>query len=468
MGGIVFGGLSPHPPIIVPEVGRGEAEKAGATVEALQAFTRLLKDSGAEVIVAITPHGPVFQNAVVINQVSELHGDLGQFNASEVELEYNNDLVLVDEIINQAVLINVPAVGIDAEMAQKYKAQTTLDHGLMVPLYYVNKAGVKLPLVPVYMGMLPLEELYAFGVAVQRAAEKTGKKVAVIASGDLSHYLNEQSPYGTRSEGKNFDEKIIELLKKPDVLGVVNLDPIMCEKAGECGLRPIVMMLGALDGLKLKAEVHSYQGPFGIGYGVATFLPGGINPDRKFMDRLFRERSQKVTEKRGNESLLVQLARDTLENYVNNGVMAKPPTPLPPELQERAGVFVSLKKHGQLRGCIGTTAPTTDNIAEEIIRNAIEAGTGDPRFFPVESDELDELVYSVDVLKPAEPIDSMEQLDPEKYGVIVTSGRKRGLLLPNLEGVDTVTEQVDIARQKAGISPNEPIQMERFEVVRYH
>lgn len=468
MGGVVFGGLSPHPPIIVPEVGRGEADKAGETIEALQVFAKILKDSGAEVIVAITPHGTVFQDAVVINQVSELHGNLSQFNASQIALEYKNDLKLLHEIIHQAGLLKVPAVGIDAELAPKYKAQTTLDHGLMVPLYYVNKAGVKLPLVPVNMAMLPLEELYAFGVAVQRAAEKTGKKVAVIASGDLSHYLNEQSPYGARPEGKTFDEKIIELLKRLDILGIVHLDPVWCEKAGECGLRPIVMMLGALDGLAVKAEVHSYQGPFGIGYGVATFLPIGVDQNRQLMDKLFQERAHRFAEQRREESPFVELARETLESYVNKGVKTKLPTPLSPEFQERAGVFVSLKKHGQLRGCIGTISPTTDNVAQEIIRNAIEAGTGDPRFFPVEPDELDDLVYSVDILKPAEPIDNMEQLDPEKYGVIVTSGRKRGLLLPNLEGVDTVEEQVDIARQKAGIGRDEPVKLERFEVVRYH
>jgi AmmeMemoRadiSam system protein A len=135
--------------------------------------------------------------------------------------------------------------------------------------------------------------------------------------------------------------------------------------------------------------------------------------------------------------------------------------------KKKAGVFVSLKKHGELRGCIGTIAPVTDSIAEEIIRNAVSACAEDPRFDPVSKDELDELVYSVDLLSPAEPIPSADMLDPVKYGVIVTSGHKRGLLLPNLEGVDTIEQQIEIAMRKAGIHKNESYTLERFEVVRH-
>jgi len=136
-------------------------------------------------------------------------------------------------------------------------------------------------------------------------------------------------------------------------------------------------------------------------------------------------------------------------------------------VSNRAGVFVSLKLDGSLRGCIGTISPTTASIADEIIRNAISAGTEDPRFPPVSEDELPRLIYSVDVLGEAEKIESLDELDPVRYGVIVTKGHRRGLLLPNLEGVDTAEEQVSIALRKAGISPNENYQLERFEVVRH-
>jgi AmmeMemoRadiSam system protein A len=170
-----------------------------------------------------------------------------------------------------------------------------------------------------------------------------------------------------------------------------------------------------------------------------------------------------------SESEYVKLARETLENYVSSGKKIEVPDWVPPEFKtKRAGVFVSLKKHGALRGCIGTIGPVRVNIAEEIIYNAISSGTQDPRFPAVGPEELPELVYSVDVLGEAEKIDSMDQLDVKRYGVIVTSGFRRGLLLPDLEGVDTPQEQVAIALQKAGINRSERYQMERFEVIRHH
>ena len=163
---------------------------------------------------------------------------------------------------------------------------------------------------------------------------------------------------------------------------------------------------------------------------------------------------------------LVKLARQAIETYINKGKVLHP-ADLTPEMKEKAGVFVSLKKHGQLRGCIGTFEPMEANIADEIVRNGISSAVGDPRFPPVKPSELEELEYSVDVLTHPEPIDDRSQLDPKKYGLIVSAGFRRGLLLPDLEGVDDVETQIYICRQKAGILPSEPIKMYRFEVKRY-
>ncbi|MFA5400460.1 MAG: AmmeMemoRadiSam system protein A [Dehalococcoidia bacterium] len=163
---------------------------------------------------------------------------------------------------------------------------------------------------------------------------------------------------------------------------------------------------------------------------------------------------------------LAKLARKAVEGYVNGRRMVEPDE-LAPEMKERAGVFVSLKKRGQLRGCIGTFEPTQPSVAQEIIQNAISSATGDPRFSPVRPDELDQVEYSVDVLTSPQPVDDKAQLDAKKYGVIVEAGRRRGLLLPDLEGVDSVDMQIDICRQKAGISPAEPIKLYRFQVRRY-
>ncbi len=177
---------------------------------------------------------------------------------------------------------------------------------------------------------------------------------------------------------------------------------------------------------------------------------------------------------------LAQLAKDTVESYVKSGYMVTPGE-LTPEMKERAGVFVSIKKSGMLRGCIGTFEPRQSNVAEEIMNNAVSSATQDPRFPAVIPAELPYLIYSVDVLTKPEPVESTRDLDPKQYGVIVQQqihvrhegvdtlepGRRKGLLLPDLEGVDTVEEQIDICRQKAGIGPNEPIKLYRFQVKRY-
>lgn len=167
------------------------------------------------------------------------------------------------------------------------------------------------------------------------------------------------------------------------------------------------------------------------------------------------------------EHQYVRLARETIEAYVKEGKVRIPPRPLPPEYDRRAGVFVSIKKDKKLRGCIGTIEPIKENLAQEIIINAISAASRDPRFLPVTSDELDKLEISVDVLGEAEEVDSIKELDPVEYGVIVEKGSRRGLLLPNLEGVDTAEEQVEIARMKAGLPPEVQFTLYRFKVNRY-
>jgi len=165
---------------------------------------------------------------------------------------------------------------------------------------------------------------------------------------------------------------------------------------------------------------------------------------------------------------LARLAKDTVELYVRKGrIYEVREDDLTPDMTGRAGVFVCLKIFGQLRGCIGTFQPTEPDIARETVRNAISAATCDPRFACIHADELDAIEYTIDVLTPPEKVASKNELDPRRYGVIVQAGGRRGLLLPDLEGVDTVDYQIGIAMQKAGIPPGTPVELYRFEVKRY-
>jgi AmmeMemoRadiSam system protein A len=335
-------------------------------------------------------------------------------------------------------------------MAKSYHLNLELDHGALVPLYYLNKAGFRGQIVILGVGIISYEEMYTFGKAVQVAIEAVNKKTAVIASGDLSHRLLPGAPYGYSPLGAEFDKRMMEAMKKVDAKDLFSMETSFIENAGECGLRPAFFLLGVMGGLEAKVGVTSYEGPFGVGYGVVSYAITGKKQCRENLS-----------------SNPAALAKASLKYYLENGKKMSEPKELAPLLAKRAGVFVSLKKNGQLRGCIGTFLPQEPTVAREIIKNAVSAGLYDPRFAPVEISELAELTVSVDILSEPEQVNSTDALDDKKYGVIVRHENKTGLLLPNLEGIDTVMEQIHIAMQKAGISPNEEIDLYRFTVERH-
>jgi AmmeMemoRadiSam system protein A len=205
-----------------------------------------------------------------------------------------------------------------------------------------------------------------------------------------------------------------------------------------------------------------------VGYAAVSFTPGEINENNNILEQYTEVLLAEARKRQEDESAYCALARLSLETMVAKGKNISLTDNLPEELlQSRAGVFVSLYKNGHLRGCIGTIAPTTDNVALEIIQNAVSAGMSDNRFEPVKVSELHYLTYKVDVLYAPEVISGEEELDVRRYGIIVSNGNKRGLLLPNLDGIDTPKQQISIAREKAGILENEPIHLERFEVIRH-
>ena len=228
-------------------------------------------------------------------------------------------------------------------------------------------------------------------------------------------------------------------------------------------------MAGALDKKSVAAEKLSYEGTFGVGYGVVWFDVGGEDTGRNFDVQLKNLRHEKFIARKSHEDPYVQLARLSLETFVKTHKPAELPKDLPAEMTEnRAGTFVSLHKDGELRGCIGTFLPTTDSVAQEILQNAISACSRDPRFSPVEVSELEDIEYSVDVLAEPERVFDIKELDAKKYGVIVENNGRRGLLLPDLDGINTPLEQIAIAKKKASIPANEKVHVWRFEVIRHH
>jgi AmmeMemoRadiSam system protein A len=460
--------ITPHPPIVVHEVGKGEEMGAAATVGALQRLAREVGKIKPSTIVVTSPHAPVFQDFIFINHKSALAGDLRRFGAAGVKLGYENNLKLSRDITRLANCQGIPCGGLDDALITRYRISEELDHGVLVPLYFINKVYDGFKLVHISVAGMPFKELYRFGGCIAKAVENSDESVVFIASGDLSHRLAPDGPYGFNECGPEFDGRLVEYLKGPDRESIMEFDGEFLEEAGECGLRSFIMMFGALDEFEIKSEVYSYEGPFGVGYTVAEFMPVSKIQGETLLDRLDRRDIEEMSTIRNAEDPYTALARKSLEMYILNGTTIDVPEVIPEEMRSgRAGVFVSIKKHGRLRGCIGTIMPTRKNIASEIIHNAISAGIHDPRFDPVTEDELDDLVYSVDVLGEPESISSMDELDVKRYGVIVRAGRRSGLLLPDLEGIDTTQQQVAIALQKAGIRPDEKYTMERFEVIRH-
>lgn len=463
---LTYTALSPHPPLIVPYIGADRLGDVQPTVDAMKQMAARIAASRPETVVFFTPHGNVFGDAISALAEPQLYGDFSNFGSRQEGQVFSNDLELLSTIgrfLNDA---NIPMMAIDKDMAAKYKFQYQLDHGILVPLHYLKEAGCHdIRVVALSVAYLPLSELYQVGNLITHAALKLGRRVAIVASGDMSHYLKDEGPYSYHPDGPCFDNLMKELLVRGDVDAILNIPEELRNNAGECGYRSVVMMMGSLDGLSFKPQLFSYEGPFGVGYLVVGFEPGTEHRP-SIMERIIQQEKQAIKQRRQEESLPVRWARMVLEEYVREG---KRPL-LPDDMRDleggRAGAFVSLKKKGQLRGCIGTIAATRPNLAEEIAANAINAGTQDYRFEPLEVQELDQLVYSVDILGRPEPA-TRDQLDPKNYGVIVSSGGKRGLLLPDLEGVDTVDKQLQIALQKAGISNREPYSIERFKVTRY-
>lgn len=465
-GQLVLAALTPHPPIILPEVGGPDIAQAQRTVDGMRRLAQIFAEARPSTIIVISPHGPVFSDVIAITGLPRVEGDLKQFGAA-VSMEFGNDLALAGRIVSHAKQRGISAAVIEPSFMSRLRAPRRLDHGTMVPLYYISQAVPEFQVVPVAMGLDTPDRLYTFGMALRAAVDEGEGRVALIASGDLSHRLKPGAPAGYSPKGQVFDERLVEALGRMDVGAIARLDDRLVEAAGECGLRPVFMMLGALDGLEVAAKVHSYEGPFGVGYAVASFRPVEASEDARRYGDLVRGLQEKRAGRRRSESPYVALARRAVEEYVRRGKVLRAPEPLPEGLERAAGVFCSIHRGGQLRGCIGTTEPTRANIALEIISNAMSAATRDPRFEPVEEDELDDLVLSVDVLSEPEPISGPDELDPKRYGVIVTRGARVGLLLPDLDGIDTTGEQIRIARRKAGIGESEPVELARFEVTRY-
>ena len=455
--------MVPHPPMIVPAVGRGSEKQIQKTIDAYEQVADEIAALAPETIIITSPHTVMYADYFHISPGKGAKGDFGRFRAAQVCFDEEYDRELVNELAGIARGQGFPA-GVMGERDKR------LDHGTMVPLYFIRRKYTGAKIVRIGLSGLPLSEHYRFGQMIREAVDKLGRKAVFVASGDLSHKLQDYGPYGFAEEGPQYDARIMDVCSRAAFGELFDFDETFCDRAAECGHRSFVIMAGAFDGLAVKATQLSHEDVTGVGYGICTFYPGEKDESRHFLKQYLGGAAKRLAEKRAQEDPYVQLARKSVEYYILHHRKMEMPEDLPEELlTKRAGAFVSIHEHGTLRGCIGTIAPVRDCVAREIIDNAVSASTRDPRFDPIRAHELKWLEISVDVLGEAEPIKSPAELDVKRYGVIVTKGMKRGLLLPDLDGVDTVEEQISIAKSKAGIADwDTNVELQRFEVVRHH
>ena len=438
---LVFSGITPHPPIMVPEVGGESIADVADSIDAMSELTRRIIESGAESVILISPHAPLETNSFVAYDGPQVEGDFSLFNAPGIHFSTQIDEELLRAIMRTAA-------------SEQYEVtrlhQNDLDHGIAVPLYFLLRNGWRGKVVTLGYSFLSNEDHLRFGSCITKAADQVGRRVAFIASGDLSHRLKPQAPAGYNPNAHVFDEQVVDALRSNDPQRIVDIDFDLRRLAGECGYRSMLVAIGASSELPLSCEVLSYEAPFGVGYLVAQLTNQTAPSDRADVS-------------------LPALAREAVETFVRSEKILAPPEAVAGLLASRAPCFVSLKtRNGELRGCIGTIEPAKDTLAEEIIANALSAATSDPRFEPVRPEELSNLRYSVDVLfAPEETV--MEELDPSVFGVIVEdeSSSRRGLLLPDIPGIDNAEQQVEIAARKAGIERGEKIRLWRFKVERF-
>lgn len=465
--------FAPHPPILLGEVGRGREKEAAATLSGMAKLASIAAQEAPETIIYITPHGNMFRSAVCILNEESLSGDFSDFGAQSVRFEKQVDIELTNEITGQIAGAGLPCMRLGHAEAARYGVRASLDHGCMVPMYFIDKKYPGYRIVHITPGALPHRDLYAVGAAIARAVHALGRKTLILSSGDLAHSFEREGPPPQGSPYAVFDAAIADAMKRADVPAIVDMPSSVYEPAQQCGLNSFCIALGALDSHGIRTEVFSCESPFGVGYMCAHAEACGRR--ESYLEKWRDGSTAKRKGAAGKVDEYIRLARAAVETFVRSGenldwsaykrnVSASFISRVE---NEKAGAFVSLHEGGELRGCIGTISATQHDLAHEIINSAIEAASEDPRFEPVSEYELADLDVKVDILHPAEKVQGVSGLDAQKYGVIVESGRRRGLLLPALEGVDTPEQQIVIARRKAGISPDESVDLFRFEVERH-
>lgn len=470
--------VMPHAPVLISEVGRGRERKAYKTLRGIKELTHIITKIKPDHIVCITPHGNNFSDGIAILDKPVLQGSLKQFGCPEVNINKKTEDKFLAGLDDYLFSKKVPSVFLDAETAKEYDADTSLDHGTVVPLYFIDKVYKNYTLTTINTGTLPLLNLYQIGKFIGEYINGCGLNTLIIASGELSHCLGKRGDAKSSRAGAAFDKTVVNSIKKNDFFDLLSMPENIYEPAKECGLSPLITALGAVDASDTSSKVYSYEAPFDIGYMTAFIETRRRRNAPSLLQRYRLAQKKKHDLPISDEDDYITLARTALTHWVdrkkqlNWQYYKKDKAHLSEFFIHRldnlsCGVFVSLYKNGECRGCMGTVSPSTPYLGKEIIYNTVQAAEYDPRFTPVASYELPYIEIQIDILSSLEKVRNIKNLNPEKYGILVEKDTKRGLLLPALKGIKTARDQIKIAKQKAGIVSDRGMTVYRFSVERH-
>lgn len=485
--GVVGAFVMPHPPAAI--AGNFEADSdLGQTVAAMEEAARAIGSLEPDVVVVIAPHGTSYSNYMLVSPGKEGKGYVGI--PDDVQGVLNGILFKARRELFAKEVVRVPydeqfagdivaasrAFGVPAGTQGQKRSE--LDPSALVPLYFIRKTCPDCMTVRCSVSGLSLLDHYRFGKGIAKAARDSKKRVVVVASGDLSHRLDEDGPFGFAPEAALYDKVFVDALREQDFLTLLKMGGRLRERVGECASRSVAVMAGSLDRCSVSSTVLSYGSAGGIGHVVASFKPLGSNGKRNF-DAQFKEyRAEILREAKKKEAAIVKVARLQLETYVKTDEELTAESPQIKELVascpeiawlEKGSVFVSLRIDEKLRGCFGRVVPKKDTLLDELLYNVLGAAYEDPRFEGIARADLDNLTYEVDVLGTVEDVESEDDLDPKEYGVnaYVPKRKRQGFVLPDPLSLKTPQEQVAIALQKGSIDQLEQYRLERFATTRY-
>ncbi len=446
---VVCAVLMPHAPILVPAVGGARGGTAAASRQAMRAAAAAVLSHRPEALVLISPHSPRRPGAFGIWAGGRLEGSFDQFGAPQAKVCLPNDPQLAN-----ALEVEAQSRALGIWTIHDYQ----LDHGALVPLWFLAEAGWTGPTVILSLDYAENGGLSRLGEAIAAAANRLPRWIALVASGDMSHRLTAGAPCGFHPQAQEFDETFIHLVRAGNYRELLHINPGLRELAAEDAVASTLIAAAAVGWQSDGHRLLNYEGPFGVGYGVAI---------------LFADQTPATTatgkplasaDPRDGTALPAAARRSVAAALEGNPEVAPPPTG--EYLNLSRGLFVTVRRrNGKLRGCVGTIVPVCANLLAETWRNARLAALQDSRFPPVTAAELADLRFEVSVLHSIEAVASAEELDPRDYGVIVsTADGRRGLLLPGIEGITSRAQQLRIARKKGGIDPDEPVTLQRFRV----